>query len=71
MRHVINQRTRVNIILTLKAGTSFRGVLFDHDRQALVLRNVEHLVEGADRPTPVDGELVVLLSDVLFIQVPG
>lgn len=71
MRHVINQRVRSTVIVTLKGGTSFRGVLFDHDKDAIVLRNTEHLVEGADRPTPVDGELVVLLADVLFLQLPG
>lgn len=71
MRHVINHRIRSTVIVTLKGGTSFRGVLFDHDRDAVVLRNAEHLVEGADRATPVDGELLVLLADVLFIQLPG
>ena len=70
MRHVLKNRLRSEVILTLKGGSSFRGVLFDADREAFVLRNVEHLVERDDRPTPVDGELVVLVADVLFVQIP-
>lgn len=68
MNRVLKQRVMRTTIVTLKAGSSFRGVLFAHDREAIVLRNVEHLVEGADKPTPVDGELVVLAADVLFMQ---
>lgn len=71
------QRSRVlkvrqcrQVVVTLQAGATFEGVLFDFDRDALVLRNVTHLVQGADRPVPVDGELVVLAADVLFVQFP-
>jgi len=71
MRHVLKQRLRATVIITLKGGSSFRGVLYDYDPDAVVLRNVTHLADGADSPTPVDGELVVLIADVLFIQLVG
>lgn len=64
----LRKRVRKDVIVTLKEGSTFRGVLFEADRVALVLRNVEHLVAGADRATPVDGELIVLAGDVLFMQ---
>jgi small nuclear ribonucleoprotein (snRNP)-like protein len=70
VRHVLRNRLRSHVIITLKAGQSFRGVLYDHDRDALVLRNTEHL-EGQGGPTPVDGELLVLIADVAFIQLPS
>lgn len=65
---MINQRLRKSVIVTLKSGVAFRGVLFDHDRDAFVMRNVEHLHPGADHPTPVDGEIVLLVVDVLHMQ---
>jgi hypothetical protein len=68
MKRVLRDRVFRTAIVTLKAGSSFRGVLYSHDREAMVLRNVEHLAEGADKPTPVDGELVVLLTEVLYLQ---
>ncbi len=58
------------MIVTLKDGSAFGGVLFDFDSEAIVLRGVELLVSGAERPSPVDGELVVLVADVSFIQIP-
>lgn len=68
MNKVLKQRVMRSLIVTLKGGSSFRGLLFAHDKEAIVLRNVEHLVPGADKPTPVDGELVVLAADVLYMQ---
>lgn len=67
MNRVLRNRLRSQVIITLKSGASFRGLLFDADSQALVLRNVEHLVERAG-PNPVDGELIVLTADVLYLQ---
>lgn len=55
--------------MTLTSGTSFRGVLAEQDRRALVLRNSE-LVSGAGgKHVPVDGEVLLMVADVDFIQV--
>lgn len=67
MNRVLKARLRRAVLVTLKNGASFRGVLMECDREALVLRNTEH-VDGRGNPTPVDGELIVLLADVQFIQ---
>jgi hypothetical protein len=57
--------------VTLKTGESFAGVLFSHDNKALVLRETQALGAG-ERSTdlPLDGELIVLLPDVAYIQKP-
>lgn len=70
MKRVIRHRLRSTAIVTLHDGSSFRGVLYDFDSEAFVLRNVEHLVSGVERSVPVDGELVVLAADVAYIQIP-
>lgn len=69
MRRVLKARVRRTAIVTLKTGPSFRGVLFDHDTEALVLRNADLLTEG-HAPTIVDGEIVILVADVLHLQFP-
>lgn len=68
---VISSRLRERVVVTLKSGTAFRGVLYSHDDKALVLRETEALGAG-ERSTdlPIDGELIVLLPDVAYIQRP-
>lgn len=68
---VISSRLRERVILTLKTGETFSGILFSHDSKALVLRQAEALGAG-ERGTnlPLDGELIVLLPDVAYIQKP-
>lgn len=67
---VWRSRLRRTVIVQLKSGVSFEGVLFEAYPEALVLRNAvahEHGPKG--EPAPVDGEVVLLRQDVAFIQV--
>lgn len=57
------------MIVTLKSGEGYRGVLFEEDRHALVLRNAEALNPDGTRVL-VDGELIVLRPDVAYLQLP-
>jgi small nuclear ribonucleoprotein (snRNP)-like protein len=68
---IISSRIHDRVIVTLKTGESFSGVLFANDRKALVLRETAALGAG-ERSTnlPLDGEIIVLLSDVAYIQRP-
>lgn len=68
---VIASRLRDRVIVTLKSGESFGGILYSHDDKALVLRETQALGAG-ERSTdlPLDGELIVLLPDVAYIQKP-
>jgi small nuclear ribonucleoprotein (snRNP)-like protein len=61
-------RMRADIIVTLKAGQSFAGVLFETDRRLIVLRDATELQVQAT--VPVDGELIVRWDDVAYIQKP-
>lgn len=65
----MRQHLRKAALVTLKTGETFRGVLFDADRDCLVLRNCQVLEVGGDRvPQPVDGEVLILRTDVSFVQ---
>ena len=70
MNHVIKTRLHYRVVVTLKGGSAFHGVLWEQDKQALVLRDAEALPGQNQAPVPVDGELLVLLADVDYIQRP-
>lgn len=69
---ILTSRFREQVLVNCKSGASWSGVLYSCDRQALVLRNVEAVGEGENRTNlPMDGEIILLLSDVEFIQRPS
>lgn len=68
---ILQNRLRERLIVTLKSGTSFSGVLYSQDRKAITLRDSSALGAGERRTDlPLDGEVIVLLADVDFIQRP-
>ena len=68
---LLRSRVRRRVLVTLHTGEAFDGVLFGSDRQALVLRNASQVgVVNRGTPVPVDGEVVVLLEDVAYLQLP-
>lgn len=67
---IVSDRIRTKVLVSLKSGEAFEGVLWDHDRQALVIRSASMVGVAGDPPVAVDGEIVVLLVDVAYIQVP-
>ena len=62
-------RYRSSVIVTLKSGLAFRGVLFDADAGTVVLRKAEAM-DGQNAPLPVDGEVLLLRSEIEFVQRP-
>ncbi len=61
--------TLKKVIVNLRSGTSFRGVIFKIVGNWLVLRNAEMLQNlGHTERHIVDGEVLILLSDVDFVQ---
>lgn len=66
---VLGERLRRKVVVTLKAGSTFGGVLAEADRYAIVLQGAESLKPDGSRIS-VDGELVVLREDVAYIQRP-
>lgn len=68
---LLDALAREKVIVTLKSGASFSGVLYALDAQAFVLRNTQALGAGArGEHLPVDGELLFFLSDVEYLQRP-
>lgn len=68
-KSLLDQRLREQVVLTLKSGEAFRGVLFEADDKVWVLRSAEAL--GADtRPVSVDGELVIPATNVAYANKP-
>lgn len=68
---ILTSRFRERVIVTTKAGESFAGVLYSADDKALVLREASAIGAG-DNSTdlPLDGELIVLMADVAYLQRP-
>jgi hypothetical protein len=67
----VRDRLCSRVVVTLKTGEAFAGVLFEADGGALVLRDTSVIGAGENQADlPLDGELLVLLADVAFIQKP-
>lgn len=57
------------IVVNLDDGTTIAGVLFQQAGPLLVLKNA-HLVASNAEPVPLDGDVIVERSRVVFIQAP-
>jgi hypothetical protein len=67
----LRRRLRSRLLVTLKSGTTFDGVLFAADRRVWVLRNAQALGAGDNGSTvPVDGEVLIFTADVEYVQKP-
>jgi len=66
---VLSGQVRRKIIVTLKSGATFQGVLSEADRYAIVLQSTESLNPDGSRLS-VDGEFIILRADVGYIQRP-
>ncbi len=69
MRHLFRQRLRRQVIVTLKDGMAFAGVLFDVDKELVILRNTASIGDHGER-VPVDGEVILERSEIAFLQLP-
>jgi len=68
---VLRSRKRRQAVVTTTSGATFSGVLYEYDRQSLVLRNVEALGEPPHPPAVVvDGEVVLRWENVAYVQLP-
>lgn len=68
---MLTSRFRESVLVTTKTGETFSGVLYSADDKALVLRGAAAVAAGEKKTDlPLDGELIVLLADVAYIQRP-
>lgn len=58
-------------VVTLRSGETFAGDLFDTGPRSIVLRNAVAITGDQDAPRiTVDGELLLLRSEILYLQIP-
>lgn len=69
---LLQQRRARKVIVTLKSGDAFDGLLFATDGDALVLREATALAYGRQQENViVEGEALILRADVAYMQVIG
>jgi small nuclear ribonucleoprotein (snRNP)-like protein len=68
-QHIVGNRIRSRVLVSLKTGDTFEGILWDADKQAFVLRDAVMIGAPGTAPAAVDGELIVLVADVAYVQV--
>ena len=68
---LLRERLCDKVVVTLKSGSSFSGVLFKVDDRALILRDTQALgaAHNGDH-LAVDGELVLFRTDIEYLQRP-
>ena len=68
---ILRARLREQFLVTTKDGAAFSGLLYSLDGTALVIRNAEAIGAAEDKSNvPLDGEIIVLLADVAYLQRP-
>ena len=65
---VIRAHLREEFLVTLADGTGLQGLLVEADDKTIVLANVSQVER--DRTVPVDGQLFIPRSNVLYLQKP-
>jgi hypothetical protein len=66
---ILSERISEKVIVTLKQGQAFEGVLWDADDKCWVLRNAEAIGAGkGGGPLSLDGEVLVLTGEILHVQ---
>jgi small nuclear ribonucleoprotein (snRNP)-like protein len=69
LKRILRTRVRRQVLVTTKSGDTFRGVFFEHDSEAVVLRNAELADPRSDRKfIAANGEVVILVAEVAYLQ---
>lgn len=66
---LVRERLRDDVVVTMKNGEAFRGVLYAADRRSFVLRDAKVLNDTA-RVVAVDGELILARDQMDYFQRP-
>lgn len=67
---LLRGRLRDDVVVTLKSGEAFRGVLYAVDGRSFILRDAKALTDASDRPVAVDGELILARDQIDYFQRP-
>lgn len=66
---LVRERLRDDVVVTMKNGEAFRGVLYAADGRSFVLRDAKVLNDTA-RVVAVDGELILARDQMDYFQRP-
>lgn len=66
---IMRRQVRRRVLVTLKDGQAFSGVLWVADRRLVVLKDAAMVVDGG-QPVPIDGEVLLHREDISFVQMP-
>lgn len=68
---LLRERLCDKVVVTLKSGSAFGGVLFQVDTRAVILRDTQALGAAPNGDhVAVDGELILFRGDIDFLQRP-
>lgn len=68
---LVDERVREQLVVTLKSGEAFSGLLWEADDKVWVLRNAVAVGAAEDRSSlDVDGEVVLPAANIAFAQRP-
>jgi small nuclear ribonucleoprotein (snRNP)-like protein len=70
VKRIIRNHLRHRVVVTLKDGSAFSGVLYQADSEAWLLREAQLDAGPKREPVGVDGELLILRPDVAYLQIP-
>lgn len=69
--NILRSKLRTRVLVTTKSGATFAGIFYQQDRHAIVLREAVAVGAADDRSdVPLDGEIILLVPDVDYIQRP-
>lgn len=71
MRRYRNLVAHRRMLVNLVDGSALDGVLWDERPPLLVLRDARLHEPGADKPAPLDGDVVIDAARIAFVQVLG
>ena len=61
---------REQIVVTMKTGETFSGVLWEETGRELILRGAAGVSMDRGNDIGIDGELLVFVSDIAYVQKP-
>lgn len=65
---LMKRLARCRILVTLKTGEAFDGILWDIDRYTMVLADSKAYPANGGDPIPADGKVYLARSDVAYLQ---
>lgn len=67
---LVRRQMRRQVVIELRGGETFRGLLVAVDARSVLLRSVEVLGSPQAETQVVDGELLIPRADIKFMQRP-